>query len=248
MTISWSRAMKFAPMPAFHDYADRPALPTARPRKSNQRSFVSAGSGRAAASARPERGGSDRPGNAFSLRWLSRDVSKSRPEAANLRRRDDRSASVKSSRGPSCSVRDARTSASGPAGGSRSATCVGRLCRIGRRALVSSSGARPLHRRGRARVGAARSRCRGAAALLPEAKHQPRPCDPVLAHLRAMTRGKRRRAHIAPRAEHGSNSHGLPRRADAISKAGVRRPDTGRVVRHAGPSGVWLLVTRGAIV
>ena len=190
MTISWSRAMKFAPMPAFHDYADRPALPTARPRKSNQRSFVSAGSGRAAASARPERGGSNRPGNAFSLRWLSRDVSKSRPEAANLRRRDDRSASVKSSRGPSCSVRDARTSASGPAGGSRSATCVGRLCRIGRRALVSSSGARPLHRRGRARVGAARSRCRGAAALLPEAKHQPRPCDPVLAHLRADDQGQ----------------------------------------------------------
>ena len=37
--------------------------------------------------------------------------------------------------------------------------------RSGRRALVSSSGARPLHRRGRARVGAARSRCRGAAAL-----------------------------------------------------------------------------------
>jgi hypothetical protein len=54
-----------------------------------------------------------------------------------------------------------------------------------RRPLVSSSGARPLHRRGRARVGAARSRCRGAAALLPEAKQQPRPSDPVLAHLRA---------------------------------------------------------------
>ena len=34
-------------------------------------------------------------------------------------------------------------------------------------------------------VGAARSRCRGAAALLPEAKHQPRPSDAVLAHLRA---------------------------------------------------------------
>jgi hypothetical protein len=54
-----------------------------------------------------------------------------------------------------------------------------------RRPLVSSSGARPLHRRGRARVGAARSRCRAAAALLPEAKQQPRPSDPVLAHLRA---------------------------------------------------------------
>ena len=36
--------------------------------------------------------------------------------------------------------------------------------------------------------------------------------------------------HRAPRAEHGSNSQELPRRADAISKAGVRRPDTGRVV------------------
>ena len=41
-----------------------------------------------------------------------------------------------------------------------------------------------LHRRGRARVGAARSRSRGAAALLAEAKHQPRPSDPAVAHLR----------------------------------------------------------------
>ena len=105
--------------------------------------------------------------------------------------------------------------------------------RNGRRALVSSSGARPLHRRGRARVGAARSRCRGAAALLPEAKHQPRPSDPVLAHLRADDREQAApHTHRAPRAEHGSNSQGLPRRADAISKAGVRRLDTGRVVRH----------------
>jgi hypothetical protein len=71
------------------------------------------------------------------------------------------------------------------------------------------------------------------AALLPEAKHQPRPSDPVLAHLRA---GDREQAaphtHRAPRAEHARNSQGLPRRADAISKAGVRRPDIGRVVCH----------------
>ena len=102
-----------------------------------------------------------------------------------------------------------------------------------RGALVSSSGARPLHRRGRARVGAARSRCRGPAALLPEAKHQPRPSDPVLAYFRADDRDQAApHTHRAPRAEHGSNGQGLPRRADAISKAGVRRPDTGRVVRH----------------
>ena len=55
----------------------------------------------------------------------------------------------------------------------------------GRRRLVTSLGARPLHRQGHARVVAARSRCRGAAALISEAKHQPRPSDPVLAHLRA---------------------------------------------------------------
>ena len=106
-------------------------------------------------------------------------------------------------------------------------------CWSGRRALVSSSGARPLHRRGGARVGAARSRCRGAAALLPEAKHQPRPSDPVLAHLRADDREQAvPHTHRAPRAEHGSNSQELPRRADAISKACVRRLDTGRVVCH----------------
>jgi hypothetical protein len=106
----------------------------------------------------------------------------------------------------------------------------------GRRPLVSSSGARPLHRRGRARVGAARSRCRGAAALLSEAKHQPRPRDPVLAHLRADDREQAApHTQRAPRVEHGSNSQGLPRRADAISKD-VRRPDTGSVVRHVRSS------------
>ena len=82
-------------------------------------------------------------------------------------------------------------------------------------------------------VDTARSRCRGAAALLPEAKHQPRPSDPVLAHLRADDREQAvPHTHRAPRAEHGSNSQELPRRADAISKAGVRRLDTGRVVCH----------------
>jgi hypothetical protein len=115
--------------------------------------------------------------------------------------------------------------------------------RNGRRALVSSSGARRLHRRGRARVGAARSRCRGAAALLSEAKHQPRRSDPVLAHLRADDREQAvPHTHRAPRAKHGSNSQGLPRRADAISKAGVRWPDTGRVVRHGSDSRVDCVV------
>ena len=55
----------------------------------------------------------------------------------------------------------------------------------------------------------------------------------MLAHLRADDREQAApHTHRAPRAEHGSDSQGLPRRADAISKAGVRRPDTGRVVRH----------------
>ena len=50
-----------------------------------------------------------------------------------------------------------------------------------------------------------------------------------------MTESKRRRTHIARRGrKHGSNSQGLPRRADAISRAGVRELDTGRVVRHGG--------------
>jgi hypothetical protein len=84
----------------------------------------------------------------------------------------------------------------------RSCTSSGRTrprCWSGRPPLVSSSGARPLHRRGRARVGATRSRCRGAAALLPEAKHRPPSSDQVLDHLARMTGSKRRRTHIARR-------------------------------------------------
>jgi hypothetical protein len=96
----------------------------------NHRSYVLAGSRRAAASARPERGGSNRPGKAFSLRWLSRGRQQAaRPEAASQRRRDDRSATVTSSRGPFCSVRDTHTSASGPASEAElpiaSEVCVG---------------------------------------------------------------------------------------------------------------------------
>jgi hypothetical protein len=55
-------------------------------------------------------------------------------------------------------------------------------------------------------------------------------CLPTFARMT----GSKRRQHTqrAPRSEHGSNSHRPPRRADAISKAGVRRLDTGRVVRH----------------
>jgi len=110
-------------------------------------------------------------------------------------------------------------------------------------------GRETAHRRGGARVGAARSRCRGAAALLPEAKHQPRPSDPVLAHLRADDREQAvAHTHRAPRAEHGSNSQELPRRADAISKAGVRRLDTGRVVCHGLSREVAILLPRGAVV
>ena len=55
----------------------------------------------------------------------------------------------------------------------------------------------------------------------------------MLAHLRVDDREQAApHTHRAPRAEHGSNSQELPRRADAISKAGVRRLDTGRVVCH----------------
>ena len=54
----------------------------------------------------------------------------------------------------------------------------------------------------------------------------------MLAHLRADDREQA--APHTPRAAGGAweQQSGLPRRADAISKAGVRRPDTGRVVRH----------------
>jgi hypothetical protein len=119
----------------------------------------------------------------------------------------------------------------------------------GRRPIVSSSGARPLHRRGRARAGAARSRCRGAAALLSEAKHRPRPRIQCLPTFARMT-GSNRRAHASPPAGGAweQQSEGLPRRADAISKAGVRRPDTGRVVRHEPSSCGWLLLALDAAV
>jgi hypothetical protein len=55
----------------------------------------------------------------------------------------------------------------------------------------------------------------------------------VLAHLRVgVPEQAAPHTNRAPRAEHGSNCQGLPRGVDAISKAGVRRPDTGRVARH----------------
>jgi len=44
---------------------------------------------------------------------------------------------------------------------------------------------------------------------------------------------KQRRTDVARRGRSmGPNNQGRPRRADAVSKAAVRRPDTGRVVRH----------------
>ena len=108
-----------------------------------------------------------------------------------------------------------------------------RRCWMGRGPLVSPSGARPLHRRGRARVGAARSRCRGAAALLPEAKHQPRACDPVLAHLRADDQGQAApRTHCAAGGAWGATvrgCHAAPMQSREQASAGL---DTGRVVRH----------------
>jgi hypothetical protein len=69
------------------------------------------------------------------------------------------------------------------------------------------------------------SRC---SRLLPEAKHHPRPSDPVLADLR-VDDGEQAvpRMHRAPRAEHGSDSQGLPRRADAISKDVMSRVPVG---------------------
>ena len=67
--------------------------------------------------------------------------------------------------------------------------------------------------------------CRGAAALIPEAKQQPRPGDPVLAHLRADDREQAAPyTHRAPRAGHGSNSQGPPLRSDAISKQASAGP------------------------
>jgi hypothetical protein len=106
---------------------------------------------------------------------------------------------------------------------------------VGRRTIVSSSGARPLHRRGRGRAGAARSRCRGAAALLSVEKHLPRPsvqCTPTFARMTA----NNRRAHASPAAGRAwEQQSAAATRAVAISKAGARGPDAGRVVRH-GPS------------
>ena len=142
---------------------------------------------------------------------------------------------------PACSRRRC-SAACKPSAGLASCSIPGRafsrgvgedlLC-SGRRPLAASSGARSLHRRGRARVGAARSRCRGAAALLPEAKHQPPPSDPVLAHFARMIGSKRRPTHIARRGRSmGATVRCCHPRADAISKAGVRQPDTGRAQRH----------------
>jgi hypothetical protein len=73
------------------------------------------------------------------------------------------------------------------------------------------------------------SRCSSAAS---EAKQQPQPSDPVLADLRADDQSKRSRPHIARRGRAWGHQSRRPRRADAIQKAGVRRRDTGRVVRH----------------
>ena len=168
--------------------------------------------------------------------WIGRAAARAQPAACALDedrlRRGVEARDAIASLGVHCG--SDRLSAALVASGSHGAgeQAVSRF-RSGRRPLDLSSGARPLRRPARAGVGAARSRRRGAAALLPEAKHQPRPGDPLLAHLRANDREQAApQTHRAPRAEHGSNSQGLPRRADAISKSGVRRPDTGRVVRH----------------
>ena len=110
-------------------------------------------------------------------------------------------------------------------------------------------GARPVHPRDDVGVGAARGRCRGAPALLPEPKHQPRASDPVRAHLRADDREQAApHTHRAPRGGGWEQQPGLPRRAEAISKAGVRRPDTGRAVRHGPRRRGWLLLTQDAVV
>ncbi len=85
--------------------------------------------------------------------------------------------------------------------------------------------------------------------LLPIGKAAAAAQRSVLAHLRADDwEQAAAHTHRAPRAEHGSNSQGLPRRADAISKAGVRRLDTGRVVRHALSSCGWLLLREDVVV
>jgi hypothetical protein len=77
-----------------------------------------------------------------------------------------------------------------------------------------------------------RGRRRGAAPLLSETKHQPRPSDPVLADLRADDREHARRTHVACRggAWEQQSAAATPRRCNF--EAGVRRLDTGRVVRH----------------
>jgi len=55
-------------------------------------------------------------------------------------------------------------------------------------------------------------------------------CLPTFAR---MTGSKRRRTHVPRRRRSmGATVRGLPRRADAVPKAGVRRPDPGRMLRH----------------
>ena len=107
------------------------------------------------------------------------------------------------------------------------------LSRIGRRPLVSPPARDHCIAEAVREPVQLKGRCRGSAALLPEAKHQPRPARSGACPPHADDREQAApHTHRASRAEHGSNSQGLPRRADAMSEAGVRRPGMGRVVRH----------------
>jgi len=104
---------------------------------------------------------------------------------------------------------------------------------FGRRRLTSSSGAGPLHRRAvresvelEVRV-EVQERCFQRQSI---SRGRAIQCFPTFVR---RIGSKQRRTDVARRGRSmGPNNQGRPRRADAVSKAAVRRPDTGRVVRH----------------
>jgi hypothetical protein len=125
----------------------------------------------------------------------------------------------------------------------RHSTTAARHARNGRRALVSSSGARPLHRRGRARVGAARSRCRGQQRCFQrESISRGRAIQCLLIFAR-MTGSKRRRTPIARRGRSmGATVRAAPPRRCNLES---RRPRAGHGTRGSPRhEECWLLLTR----
>ena len=123
---------------------------------------------------------------------------------------------------------DRRSAASGGRDRQRTPDLGVSDCRSGRRPIVSSSGGGRCIA-GACESGSARSRCRGAAALLSEAERQPRPsvqCTPTFARMTASNR----RAHASPAAGGAweqQSAAATPRRRDLES----RRPRARRVTR-----------------